>query len=77
MIEIEKIFDSIVSQNRSADTAESDFKKMINEDRELKKAYKEWCAENGYTTKYGFLEYCNKFMDEEQSKWNVFQDYDS
>jgi hypothetical protein len=51
--------------------AESDFKKLIYEDRDLHLAYKEWCHDNGYSEKIGFVEYCNEFMDEEESIWDV------
>jgi phage/plasmid-associated DNA primase len=71
MIDILDVFRTVASQHRAVDTAESDFKKMIFEDLELHKAYRNWCEENGYSEKLGFIEYCNELLDEEQSKWDV------
>lgn len=77
MIDIMEVFHSVVSQCRSVDIAESDFKKLIYEDRDLHSAYKEWCHENGYTEKIGFVEYCNEYLDEEESIWDALSnDYE-
>ena len=41
MIDLFEIFDSIISQSRSVDVAESEFRKQLYEDEELLSAYKE------------------------------------
>lgn len=73
MIDILEIFNGVISQHRSIDMAESEFKKMLYEDDEIHHAYKEWCKEMGYTEKKGFVEYCNEYFDEEDSKWDILE----
>ncbi len=70
MIDIFEIFQTVIKHNRSIDMAESEFKRMICDDNEIKKAYKEWCTHEGYTEKKGFIEYCQTVFDEEESKWD-------
>jgi hypothetical protein len=43
------------------------------DDEELRKAYKEWCNEEGHTEKRGFIEYCNESFDAEESKWDILE----
>lgn len=77
MIDIFEVFESILLQNRSIDVADSEFKKMLYDDDELRHAYKEWCEEEGYTEKNGFVEYCHEYFDQEESKWDSLQnDYE-
>lgn len=47
MKHITEVFDDYLAQYGSVDIAESEFKKHLHEDPELKAAYKEWCAEVG------------------------------
>lgn len=77
MIDLFEIFDSIISQSRSVDVAESEFRKQLYEDEELLSVYKEWCEESGYTEKKGFIEYCHQYYDAEESKWDILNnDYE-
>ena len=77
MIDLLEIFDSIISQSRSVDVAESEFRKLLMDDEELRKAYKEWCNEEGHTEKRGFIEYCHQYYDAEESKWDILNnDYE-
>ncbi len=71
MIDIIEVFQQILSHNRTIDVADSEFKKMIYEDDEIKIAYKQWCQEEGYTEKYGFIEFCQAYFDEEESRWDI------
>lgn len=73
MIDIVDIFQTVIKHNRSIDMAESEFKRMIYDDDELKKAYKEWCEHEGFTEKKGFIEYCQTAFDEEESKWDSLE----
>ena len=73
MIDLFEIFDSIISQSRSVDVAESEFRKLLMDDEELRKAYKEWCNDEGNTEKRGFIEYCNESFDAEESKWDILE----
>lgn len=77
MNDIIELFDSIISQNRSIDVADSEFRKLLYDDEELRSTYKEWCDECGYTEKRGFIEYCHQYFDAEESKWDILSnDYE-
>lgn len=73
---ITEYFDHILSQQRSIDMAESEFKMMICDDSALKAAYKKWCADNGLSEKNGFIAYCNSYLDNEDDKWTVLDESD-
>lgn len=77
MNDIEELFDSIISQTRSIDVADSEFRKQLYDDEELRQAYKDWCDINDYTEKHGFIEYCHQYFDAEESKWDILKnDYE-
>lgn len=77
MIDITEIFHNVLSQFGSVDIAEAEFKKMIHEDPELKQAYREWCHEVGSSEKNGFFDYCDEYMDSQDSIWDTLNDYDA
>ncbi len=70
------IFDRVIKQAGSFDIAESDFKRLVNEDPEIKAMYREWCAETGHSEKYGFSEYCEEYRNSQDSVWESLNDYD-
>lgn len=70
-MDILDIFEHILQYARSIDMAESEFKRMLLDDPDLKIAYKEWCSEEGTTEKRGFVEYCARRFDEEESYWDT------
>ena len=55
MIDISVTIHDMLSQFGSIDIAESEFKRQINEDDNLKAAFKEWCEEMGYKERDAFL----------------------
>ncbi|MCH5246405.1 MAG: hypothetical protein J1E84_08065 [Muribaculaceae bacterium] len=77
MNNITDIFDYILKQADSIDIAESEFKKLIHEDPEIKQMYRDWCHEVGSSEKNGFLDYCEEYMDSQNSIWDTLNDYDS
>lgn len=77
MVDIEEIFRSILSQHDSIDIAESEFKMMVYDSPEMLSAYREWCRNEGFTEKTGFLEFCAGYLDGEDSIWETLRnDYD-
>lgn len=76
MTDITELFDDIIRQAGSVDMAEAEFKKMINEDSELKGEYREWCHAVGSTERRGFLDYCDEYMASQDSVWDSLSDYD-
>lgn len=76
MEDITDYFKELLAQHHSIDIAESEFKRMIAEDDDLKDRYRQWCDENGSTEKRGFLDYCEEYMDSQDSIWESLNDYD-
>lgn len=74
--DITQFFDQVLQQAGSIDIAEADFKRTIAHDRELHALYREWCHENGSSERNGFLDYCEEYMESQDSKWDSLSDYD-
>lgn len=72
MNDIAKLLHSLIEQHRSSDIAESEFKRMLNEDLELKEIYNNWCDENGYSPRNGYKEYIQEIFDSQESIWDSF-----
>lgn len=76
MIDIIEIFNQYLSQHDSIDIAESEFKKAIHEDSELRDAYREWCHEVGSSENHGFYDYAEEYLDSQADVWNTLNDMD-
>lgn len=76
MEEITRIFENYISEYGSVDIAESEFKKALHEDPQLRTAYRDWCHEVGSTEKDGFTDYCDEYLDSQNDVWNALNDYD-
>lgn len=76
MRDITDVFLHILHQYGSVDMAEAEFKKMINEDSELRTEYREWCDAVGSSEKNGFLDFCKEYMDSQESIYDTLNDYD-
>ena len=74
--DITEYFNSLISQTGSIDMAEAEFKRAIAEDNELHTIYREWCHENGSSERNGFLDFCDEYMEAQDSKWDSLNDYD-
>ncbi len=74
--EITNVFRDIVSRSRSMDMAQRDFRRMMDEDPDLRKQYKQWCSEMGYAEKEGFAIFCYEYIDEMAGMWDIFDDND-
>lgn len=76
MEDIKEIFNNYLTQYRSVDIAEAEFKKDLHEDPELKAMYRQWCDEVGSNEKNGFFDYCDEYMESQDDVWNTLNDYD-
>lgn len=74
--DITKLFDQLLDQSGSIDIAESEFKRLVAEDAELRDCYRQWCDEMGTSEKNGFIDYCDDLRDERDSVWDSLSDYD-
>lgn len=75
MTDIIEVFTSYLNQYKSVDIAESEFKKDIHVDPELRQAYRDWCDEVGSSEKDGFADYCEEYLDSQADIWNSLNDY--
>ncbi|MEG1587106.1 MAG: hypothetical protein RR346_09535 [Bacteroidales bacterium] len=64
-MEITELFEFYFSQFQDIALAEENFRENMQQDPELKKHYKEWCDEMGYTERKGFKSY---FMNKSDSE---------
>ena len=75
--DITQYFDTLLQQTGSVDIADAELKKAIADDQELHSIYREWCLENGYSERRGFLDYADEYLDSQHSKWDSLTDYDN
>lgn len=75
--DITELFQQVIRQAGSIDMAEAEFKKMVGEDDGLHTLYREWCHEVGSSERRGFLDYCEEYLDNQDSIWDTLDnDYD-
>lgn len=74
--DIVEVFNQYLSHCGSVDIAESEFKRDMHEDAEMRAAYREWCDEVGSSEKRGFLDYCDEYFDSQNDVWNSLNDFD-
>lgn len=67
---ITELIESIIKQNRSLDLAEASFRHLLEEDKDLRDEYKEWCDAKGYTERKGFSDYFQEYVEREDSIWD-------
>lgn len=76
MYDITEYFINLIDQTHSIDIAESEFKRAINDDDELRAAYRSWCHEVGSSEKDGFMDFCQEYIDGRNEVWDTLNDYD-
>ena len=77
MEDIEDTFRFVLGQNNTIDIAESEFKRMVAEDPDLRARYREWCHIVGSSERMGFRDYCDEYMDKLDDVWESLTDYDN
>ena len=76
MEDITDYFVSIIEENHSLDIAEAEFKRVIEDDEDLREQYRQWCQQVGSTEKNGFMDFCEEYMADRNDVWNALNDYD-
>lgn len=71
------LFEDLLRSCGSVDIAEAEFKRMIGEDADLRREYRQWCHENGHTERRGFLDYADEYLESRNSVWDSLTDYDN
>lgn len=74
MDDITDLFNDMLHQYGSVDIAEAEFKKMIHEDPDVRQQYRDWCHEVGSSEKRGFLDYCEEYLESQESIWDNLKD---
>ena len=74
MNDITDLFNDMLQQYGTVDIAEAEFKKMIHEDPEIRNQYRDWCHEVGSSEKRGFLDYCEEYLESQESIWDNLKD---
>ena len=77
MENITDLFMTIIHQSPSIDIAESEFQKMLVDDPELRRSYREYCREIGTSERRGFLDFCDTYMESQDDVWNTLSDFDN
>ncbi len=77
MNDLTQLFTDLLSQHDgSVDIANAEFKKMLGEDDELRAEYRDWCHTVGSSEKNGFLDFCQEYIENQDSLWEYLGDFD-
>lgn len=75
MNDIVELFNSYLKQFKSVDIAESEFKKDMHGDPQMRALYRQWCSDVGSSEKNGFFDYCEEYLADKDSIWDTLSDY--
>lgn len=73
--DLTEYFISLLREHGSVDMADYAFKRALHEDPELREEYSEWCLAVGSTEKNGFLDFCEEYMNNQDSIYDMLSDY--
>lgn len=76
MNDLVQIFRELLEQYGSVDIANAEFKRLVAEDEGLRDVYRQWCHDTGITEKNGFLDFCDEYMNDQDSIWDYLGDLD-
>lgn len=76
MEDLHELFLTIIKQSDSLDIAESEFRRQMVDDPDLRRAYREYCRENHTSERRGFLDFCEQYLDDQAEVWNTLNDFD-
>ena len=76
MEDLTQLIISNLQEADSLDVAESEFKKLIGDDDELHRQYRDWCHEVGNTERRGFLDFCEEYLADREEMWDNLSDFD-
>ncbi len=76
MNDITSFFRQLIEQSKSLDIAEAEFKRIIADDAQLKNEYSEWCNAVGSSERDGFRDFCDDYIESQDTIWDSLTDYD-
>lgn len=74
--EITSFIISLLEEHGTLDVAESEFKRIIADDAEMRQRYRDWCHEYGSTERNGFRDYAQDYLADREEVWDIFNEYD-
>lgn len=74
--DITDFFIDLLHDNKTIDVADSEFKRVIADDDDLRRRYREWCRENGSTERNGFTDFCKEYLAGQEEVWESLTDFD-
>ena len=75
-MDITQYYISLLEQFRSVKVAEQEFRRYMEDDEQLQKAYAEWCEENEYSLREGLREFGSRYIEEREERWQSLNDFD-
>lgn len=73
---IENFYISLLEQFRTVRLAEQEFKRQMDDDPTLQRAFKEWCEINEYSPREALREFGEQYMEEREERWESLDDFD-
>lgn len=73
--DITEFFISLIDAHGSLDVAEAEFKRIVADDSELQAEYRAWCEENSVSERRGFSDFCEEYLENRESMWDVLDEY--
>lgn len=59
------------------DIAQAEFSRLLVDDIDLRRAYRNYCRENGVSEREGFNEFCEEYYAEKGDVWEALSDFDN
>lgn len=76
MEEIQELFVSLINQHGSLDIAEAEFRRMLVDEPDMKRRYREYCRLVGSSERNGFKDFCDEYMEGQDEVWGSLRDPD-
>ena len=75
-MDITSYYISLLEQMRSVAMAEQEFRRQMDDDPDMRKAYAAWCKDNEYTQREGLREFGHRYMEEREERWQWLDNHD-
>lgn len=78
MEQLNELFIQLLKSYGSVDLAEAEFRRLMVDDPLLHDEYHEWCEENGFSERHGFLNFAQEYIANQNSVWDTLNnEYDN
>lgn len=67
---------NLLEEHSDTALAEAEFKRIMADDAELRESYREWCQERGYSTRRGFADFAEEYIEQHDAVWDSLNDFD-